>query len=116
MRILVMGAYGFIGTHVTGRLMAAGHTVIAGAHDLALAKKRLPDCEIIACDFSKDIHPDVWISRLKNIDAVVNCVGILQSNNPKTIEAIHYLAPKALIETCQRYGIKKFIQSMQKLN
>lgn len=36
MRILVTGAYGFIGSHIVGRLRGAGHRVVGGARDVAL--------------------------------------------------------------------------------
>jgi len=106
MRILVTGAYGFIGSQVTSRLRSAGHTVICCVRDLAQAKKRFPELEVIACDFRKDFDPDIWLQRLTNIDVVVNCVGILQSRKREDIDAIHYKTPRALFEACLKQNKK----------
>jgi nucleoside-diphosphate-sugar epimerase len=93
MRILVTGAYGFIGSQITSTLKSAGHTVVCCVRDVSLAKKHFPSLEVIECDLRKDILETTWISRLANIDAVVNCVGILQSRTPGVIKAIHYDTP-----------------------
>ena len=106
MRILVTGAYGFIGTQVVATLRSAQHTVVCGVRDMAQACKRFPDLELIACNFEKDVNTKIWQKRLKNIDAVVNCVGILYSRDPKVITAVHYHAPRALFEACCNQNIK----------
>ncbi len=109
MRILVTGGYGFIGSQVTATLNAAGHEVIIGAHDLKESKLLFPDNTALSCNFIHDTDTDVWLPRLQNIDAVVNCVGILQSHSQKVIEAIHFQTPKALVNACMQTGVQKFI-------
>lgn len=109
MRILVTGGYGFIGSQVTATLNSAGHEVIIGAHDLKAAVRHFPNNAALSCDFIHDTNTDVWLPRLQNIDAVVNCVGILQSHSQKVIEAIHYQTPKALVDACVQKGVQKFI-------
>ncbi len=78
MRCLVTGAYGFIGSEVVAALRREGVSVIGAGRDLALARRVLPGIEWIACDFNSDVTPADWAPRLAGIDAVVNCVGILQ--------------------------------------
>jgi len=109
MRILVTGAYGFIGSYVTARLLAIGHEVICCVRDVEQGKRRFPNRTVIPCDFIKDLKSEDWLSRLENIDAVVNCVGILQSHDPAVIDAIHYKVPLALIEACRQMNVKKII-------
>ena len=101
MRILVTGIYGFIASQITGTLRAAGHTIIGCVRDVAKAKKRFPDLEMIECDFRKDTDPYIWLPRIQPVDAIVNCVGVLQSSKPEEIEAIHFKTPHALFEACQ---------------
>ncbi|HXH54256.1 MAG TPA: NAD(P)H-binding protein [Gammaproteobacteria bacterium] len=109
MRILVTGAYGFIGSQVIATLLAAGHEVIGGVRDLLQANRRFPNLSFIYCDFTKDISANIWIPRLKNIDAIVNCVGILQTHSKQAMENIHYTAPRALLEACIQTNVKKII-------
>ena len=109
MRILVTGAYGFIGSQVTATLVAAGHEVIGGARDLSQAYRRFPYLSFMHCDFTKDITVDVWIPRLEKIDLVINCVGVLQTHAKNKIDNIHYAAPRALLEACMQTKVKKII-------
>jgi nucleoside-diphosphate-sugar epimerase len=109
MRILVTGAYGFIASQITSTLTAAGHTVVCCVRDLEQAKRRFPYLEAIPCNFISDTHAEIWRPRLQNIDVVVNCVGVLQTATLKTMEAIHYKTPKALVEACIASGVKKFV-------
>jgi len=99
----VTGAEGFIGRHIVAALRAAGHTVIAG-----IRRPVYPDS--IACDFSRDLIPDAWISRLAGIDVVVNAVGILRESHANTFERVHISGPKALFEACQRVALRRVIQ------
>jgi len=109
MRVLVTGAYGFIGSYVAARLSAIGHDVICCVRNVDQGKRRFPNHTVIPCNFIKDIKPEDWLPRLENIDAVVNCVGILQSHDLAVIDAIHYKAPIALIEACRQMNVKKVI-------
>jgi uncharacterized protein YbjT (DUF2867 family) len=103
LQVLVTGAEGFIGRHIVAALRAAGHTVIAGVR-----RPVYPDS--IACDFSRDLMPDAWISRLAGIDVVVNAVGILRESRANTFERVHISGPKALFEACQRVAVRRVIQ------
>lgn len=111
MRILVTGAYGFIGAQVISTLQSAGHDIIPCVHDIDQAKRRFPQLahQAIPCNFVKDTDAGIWLPRLTEIDAVVNCVGILHSRNPSVIEAVHYKTPKALVEACIDKKIQKFV-------
>ena len=109
MRILVTGATGFIGRHVATSLFAAGHEVVIGARNAMLAFRLFPNREIVVCDYAKDISADAWRPRLANIDAVVNCVGVLQPLRRATAEAIHVRATGALFDACAEAGVKRVI-------
>jgi len=110
MRILVTGAAGFIGRHIVAALRAAGHRVVCAGRDVERTRRMFPDQESITCDFNRDVTAEVWLPRLVGIDAVVNCVGILQSRRGQSIAAIHSAAPKALFAACVRAGIRRVIQ------
>lgn len=109
MRVLVTGAYGFIGAHITAALTKAGHEVICAVRD-ARIDARFHGVKAVACDMAKDVAVDDWLPRLAGVDAVVNCAGILRETSAQTFAAVHEQAPSALFHACARLGIRKVVQ------
>lgn len=109
MRVLVLGATGFIGGGVTAALLAAGHAVIAGVRMPAQARRRFPTAEAVAVDFTRDLEPESWMPRLAGVDAVVNCVGVLQPRRTAVSERVHVTAPAALWQACAAAGVRRVI-------
>lgn len=109
MRVLVTGAYGFIGAHVVAALIAADHEVVCAVRG-ARIDSRFPGIAAIACDMAHDVHPEAWLPRLASIDAVVNVAGILREHGTNTFTAIHEQAPQALFRACQQRGVRRIIQ------
>src|SRR6185295_3917040 len=103
---LVTGAYGFIGSAVVAALLREGADVTGAGRDVALGRKLRPDIEWVECDFNADIEPERWLNRLEGIDAVVNCVGILQGSLRDDARRIHEDATVALFKACERAGVK----------
>ena len=110
MRVLVTGASGFIGAHIVGALLGAGHTVTGCARNVEFARHRCPGAQWIPCDFNKDLTPEVWLPRLDGIDAVINCAGVLQGSAGQSIDRIHRQAPMALFDACQQGNVKRVVQ------
>lgn len=108
MVVLLTGASGFIGSHLTRALLAAGHQVVCAVRDPA----RMSDSRLryVRADFTRDFEPDVWLPRLAGIDAVVNAVGIIRETGSQTFDAIHTRAPRALLAACARSRVRKVIQ------
>ena len=109
MRCLVTGAYGFIGSAVVAALKRNGVTVVGAGRDLELARRIHPGIEWIACDFNTDVEVAHWLPRLKHIDAVVNCVGILQGSLRDDASRIHADATITLFQACAATGIKRLL-------
>lgn len=109
MRVLVTGATGFIGRHVAACLIAAGHEVLIGARDGRRAGRVFPDQRFIACDFTRDLSPEAWAPRLEGVEALVNCVGVLQPRRRATMEAVHLTATAALFDACTTAGVRRVI-------
>ena len=110
MKILLTGAYGFIGSHIVAGLVAAGHKVVGCGRDIALGRRMIPHIDWIECDLNRDTAPANWIGRLDGVDAVINCAGILQSSAADDINAIHRHGPVALFEACRAAGVGRVIQ------
>ncbi len=110
MRILVTGANGFIGRHITAALLGAGHDVVAAVRAVAEVRRAFPEVTATAADMNADTEPEAWVPRLAGVDAVINCAGILQGSRGQSIEAVHYLGPKALFDACARCGVRRVVQ------
>ncbi len=107
MRILMTGANGFIAREIIAKLAMSGHDMIACVHSHLL--KNVPHSRSIKMDFAKAITLEHWLPHLKDIDAVINCVGVFQTTKEKTMWNIHYETPKALFDACTKMNIKKII-------
>ena len=110
MRVLIAGATGFIGSAIVTELIARGHEVVCAVRDVNFATERFPETTAISCDFVQDQTQEVWLPRLKNIDVVINAVGVLHHRNPERVWDIHYKTPSALFAACIRSQVKTFIQ------
>jgi len=95
-RCFVAGAYGFIGRHVVAALLADGWRVTGGGRDLKRARALMPAIDWVAVDFNRDTDTKVWQRRLKGCDAVVNCIGVLQSGLRDRSRRIHVDATRAM--------------------
>ena len=95
MRVLVVGAGGFIGRRIARRLRAAGHDVVSAGRKLGAA---------IAADLSRDDVAD-WVPRLDGIAAVINAAGILRGD----LAAVHHRGMVALFDACHAAGISRLL-------
>ncbi|TGO03508.1 hypothetical protein PN36_05730 [Candidatus Thiomargarita nelsonii] len=110
MQILLTGASGFIGQHLLLALLAQGHKVVGCVRQPSVWQARIPDVKWLACDYSKDHEPQVWLGRLNNIDVVINAVGIIREKRGQRFEDLHTYAPIALFKAAKQLGIEKILQ------
>ena len=105
MRVLVTGANSFIGSHVAAKLATAGHEIVGSARDVREARRRFPHYNWIEADFRRHME---W--HLDGIDAVVNCVGVLQDGGADSTRAAHVEGPRTLFDTCESQNVRRVIQ------
>ncbi len=102
MKILLCGATGFVGRHLTKQLRNAGHTVIR-------AVRRPGEADDIAVDFRNDTNKEVWLPRLQGINVVINAVGLLRDSRDNPMQKLHTDTPMALFAACAESGVKRIV-------
>lgn len=103
MKILICGATGFVGRHLTTTLQSTGHTVVRG-----IRKPSQPDD--IKADYCKDTTKDAWLPRLAGIDAVINAVGVLRESTRQPMKLLLEQTSIALFSACLEAGVKRIVQ------
>ncbi len=110
MHILVIGASGYLGRHMVTEFLDRGHEVTVCSRSEALIRRLFPECRYERCDFLRDEKVEDWLPRLKDVDVVVNAVGIIKERGEQTFERLHYKTPVALFKACEQAGVKRVIQ------
>jgi uncharacterized protein YbjT (DUF2867 family) len=111
MRIVLLGATGFLGHHLLPQLTAAGHHCIAlsryppGCRELNV----IPDVEVRQADVFDD---EKLRQQLAGADAVINMVGILNESgrNGKGFERAHVELTEKILSACQAAAVPRFMQ------
>ncbi|MEZ5462253.1 complex I NDUFA9 subunit family protein [Dokdonella sp.] len=109
MKILVTGANGFIGSVIVESLLRNGHDVLACCR----SRRNLPASnrvQFVPIDFSMKAGSTDWPALLEDVDAVVNCAGILREARRGDFERIHVEVPAALVGACIDAGTARFVQ------
>jgi nucleoside-diphosphate-sugar epimerase len=101
MRVLVTGATGFIGAHLTRALVTQGHTVVALVRDPAKAAAELPakGVETLTGDLSLFERPDVV---LPPCDLVFHLAGVVAARSPEQYDAVNFHAVRHLVGALAR--------------
>lgn len=110
MRVLVLGAYGFIGLEASRRLIEDGHEVLALGRSLTHGQRVLPNATWLAADIGKFTEAAKWTPLLKDIDVVVNASGALQDGLRDNLRDVQDRAIRALISAAEGAGVRRFVQ------
>jgi uncharacterized protein YbjT (DUF2867 family) len=103
MTILICGASGFVGRHLTQILRQAGQRVIRGV-------RRPAQADDIAMDYRRDTRKAVWLPRLQGVSVVINAVGLLRDSAKNPMSSLHAKAPVALFDACAECGVERIVQ------
>ena len=96
MKVLVIGAGGFVGRHLLAALAAAGHEAVR-------AELQPVDCWDLA---------EAWETLLKGVDGVVYTAGCLRDQAGGVgdlLDLMHHRAPAALADACEARGIQRLV-------
>lgn len=111
MRVLVLGGTGFIGRHAAAALLRRGHEVLIATRRPKRARRTLPPalahCPLVGVRLEWLITPHEWCRLLRDVDVVVNAVGILRERGRwETYERMHCEAPAALAAACAKLSLR----------
>jgi len=95
MKILIIGATGFIGKSIYNFLKRGDDEVIEATRQ--------------QIDFSCLEDDKELVKKLQGFDVVVNAVGIIAETRTQSFEQMHTIAPIVLFDACKEVGVKKVI-------
>jgi uncharacterized protein YbjT (DUF2867 family) len=101
MKILICGATGFVGRHLTSYLRNAGHIVTRAV--------RHPAPGDVAVDFRKDTTRSIWLPRIRGYDAVINAVGLLRDLPANPMRNSHADTPTALYAAAVEANVPRIV-------
>ncbi|WP_375567969.1 SDR family oxidoreductase [Ahrensia marina] len=99
--ILVLGAYGLIGSGVCHHLLALGHTVTGLGRSEATAQRVLPHMPWRIRDLRALQTSEAWQPLLADVDIVINCAGTLQSGANNDTDHVQHRAIAAMAKACE---------------
>lgn len=111
MRILVVGANGFIGSAIVAAARADNIDVRGAVRDPDRLTSRFPGVEAVPVDLA-DIGahaPAFWEQALNGVDAVVFAAGVLQPRGKDAAWAIQVDAPNAVYGACELAGVRRVV-------
>ncbi|MEN0118474.1 MAG: SDR family oxidoreductase [Agrobacterium cavarae] len=100
MKILILGASGFIGSDILRRLHNDGHVVTGLARNTVTARRKFPLANWIDGDLARMKDADSWTELVADHEVIVNCAGALQDGLADNLSATQLDAMLALYETC----------------
>ncbi len=114
LRVLLLGASGFIGSHVLAALRSSGARVTAVARRPPVERPALAALDATAragvhwrvTAAQRLLAIDDWLPMIDNVEVVINCVGILRQRRGERYEDVHHRMPAALAQACARRGVR----------
>lgn len=112
--IIITGAAGYVGSHLTRRLVAAGKPVRALVHNRARAEAegRLRGLELEWAE-ADVTRPETLAKAFAGGTAVIHLVAIAIEKGGRTYEDINYQGTVNVVEAARQAGIRRFLNMSQ---
>jgi NADH dehydrogenase len=106
--VCLVGGTGFVGQAVAEQLSTNGLRVrVLTRYDQNAAPvKVLPTVEVAVGNCH---DPEALLAAFEDMDAVVNCVGILHAGGRNTFQRVHAELPRKIVEACRRSGVQHVV-------
>jgi len=111
MRIVLLGATGFVGRHLLPELSALGHSCTVACRNASRSGhlRLVPGVELKQMPVAT---AENLVSLLRGADAVINLIGILneRGRNGMGFRKVHVGTVENLLEACRLTGIRRVVQ------
>src|SRR4051812_37791669 len=108
-RVCVIGGSGFVGSHVVEALCAQRYLVRVPTRSRERAKSLilLPTVDVV----DANVHDSRTLaSQLKNMDAVINLVGVLpDGRGERSFDEAHVGLTRKIIAACVQTGVRRYL-------
>ncbi len=108
-RVLVTGGTGFVGSHLTDRLLQNGYAVTCLVRDIRkLHWLEDKDVQLVQGDCTE---LESLAEAVQGVSSVFHCAGLTKTRHVRDYYAVNHLGTKNILEACARYNpaIEKFI-------
>ena len=106
MNVVIVGATGFVGSHLVPHLAGAGHAVIA----VSRTGRRLPAWTDAVEARAADVTSGSGLAEaLAGAEAVVHLVAIPRESRGRTFEEVNVRGTRNVVEATERAGIRRFV-------
>ena len=106
MKIGIVGATGFVGSHLVPHLVRAGHEVIAVSRD----GRRLPDWGKPVVARAANVGTGIGVDEaLVGADAIVHLAAIPRETRGRTFEDVNVRGTQRVVAAAERLGIGRFV-------
>lgn len=105
MKVAVVGATGFVGSHLVPYLVASGHRVIA----ISRSGRRLPDWTDAVEARAADVTKDELDEALGGSDAVVHLAAIPRETGGRRFDEVNVRGTQRVVEAAERIGVRRFV-------
>ena len=106
MRIMVLGAAGFIGRHITAELLSAGHEVVAVVRNARNLQMAFPQATFVSLNLANAVNSHDWQAHLVGVEAIINTAGLLRGRDMQTV---HVEMLKALNVAALEAGVRRIV-------
>lgn len=106
MDIAIVGATGFVGSHLVPHLVAAGHRVIAISRD----GRRLPEWSDAVDPRGADVSTGIGLDEaLAGADAIVHLAAIPRETSGRRFEEVNVRGTQRVVAAAERAGIRRLV-------
>jgi uncharacterized protein YbjT (DUF2867 family) len=106
MKVLILGATGFIGSALLDRLASDGHAVTGLGRNVARSRLKRPEARWLAADLARMRDASDWKPLIESHDVIVNCAGALQDGLADEVAATQETAMLALYAAAKASPIR----------
>ena len=105
-RVLLTGATGFIGSHVTKLLLQKGYKLRILTRNKAFIPENIEEVEVRIVDY---LNPETLNDVGENVDYVIHMAGVIKGRHFDVFKKGNIYTTKNLLDKLKEYPIKKFI-------